>query len=421
MTPGGRIHFGGATTNSPHRGRHRPPPSPSPPGVEWWTGLAVPGAPGLDSIRSVDRVRAAFKRNEVVMRAVIAVLPGDGIGPEVVAEGLKVMRAVGTRFGHEFVLREALIGGAAIDATGTALPDATLELCRGADAVLLGAVGGPKWDDPRAKVRPEQGLLAIRKGLGLYANLRPVAVNPKLLGASTLRPEVLAGVDMIVVRELTGGIYFGEKIRDGDRASDLCVYTVGEVERIVRVAARLCRERKKKLTSVDKANVLETSRLWREVTTRVMRDEFADVTLAHMLVDACAMHLIRRPADFDVIVTENMFGDILTDEASMLVGSMGMLPSASLGDGKRGLYEPIHGSAPDIAGKGIANPYATILSVAMLFRHSLGLAAEAECVERAVNDAVAAGLLPADIASAAGVAPVGTGAAGDAVARAIGA
>jgi 3-isopropylmalate dehydrogenase len=353
------------------------------------------------------------------MRAVIAVLPGDGIGPEVVVEGLKVARAVAARFGHTFIFREALIGGTAIDATGTALPDATLDLCRGADAVLLGAVGGPKWDDPRAKVRPEQGLLAIRKGLGLYANLRPVAVNPKLLGASTLRPEVLAGVDMIVVRELTGGIYFGEKIRDGDRASDLCVYTVGEVERIVRVAARLCRSRKKKLTSVDKANVLETSRLWREVATRVMRDEFPDVTLAHMLVDACAMHLIRRPADFDVIVTENMFGDILTDEASMLAGSMGMLPSASLGDGTRGLYEPIHGSAPDIAGRGIANPYATILSVAMLFRHSLGLSAEAESVERAVNDAVASGLLPADIASAAGVTPVGTGAAGDAVARAI--
>jgi 3-isopropylmalate dehydrogenase len=353
------------------------------------------------------------------MRAVVAVLPGDGIGPEVVAEGLKVLGAVAKKFGHEFTTREALIGGAAIDASGTALPDATLALCREADAVLLGAVGGPKWDDPKAKVRPEQGLLAIRKGLGLYANLRPVAVNPKLFGASTLRPEVLAGVDMIVVRELTGGIYFGEKIRDGDRASDLCVYTVAEVERIVRVAARLCRGRKKKLTSVDKANVLETSRLWREVTTRVMRDEFPDVVLSHMLVDACAMHLIRRPADFDVIVTENMFGDILTDEASMLAGSMGMLPSASLGDGTRGLYEPIHGSAPDIAGKGIANPFATILSVAMMLRHSLGLTPEAEAVERAVASTIARGLLPGDIAAAAGVSPIGTAAAGDAVARAI--
>ncbi|MES1208804.1 MAG: 3-isopropylmalate dehydrogenase [Pseudomonadota bacterium] len=353
------------------------------------------------------------------MRLVVAVLPGDGIGPEVVVEGLKVLAAVAKKFGHEIATREGLIGGAAIDATGTALPDATLDLCRDAEAVLLGAVGGPKWDDPRAKVRPEQGLLAIRKGLGLYANLRPVAVNPKLLGASTLRPEVLAGVDMIVVRELTGGIYFGEKVREADRASDLCVYTVGEVERIVRVAARLCRARKKKLTSVDKANVLETSRLWREVTVRVMREEFPDVALSHMLVDACAMHLIRRPADFDVIVTENMFGDILTDEASMLAGSMGMLPSASLGDGTRGLYEPIHGSAPDIAGKGIANPFATILSVALMLRHSFGLTAEAEAIEHAVSAAIAAGRLPGDIAAAAGVAPVGTAAAGDAVAAAI--
>jgi len=351
------------------------------------------------------------------MRAVITVLPGDGIGPEVTSEALKVLAAVAKRFGHQFETREALIGGAAIDATGTALPDATLESARAADAVLLGAVGGPKWDDPRAKVRPEQGLLAIRKGLGLYANLRPVAVNDKLLGASTLRPEVLKGVDMIVVRELTGGIYFGEKKRDEFSASDLCVYTVPEVERIVRVAARLARGRRKKLTSVDKANVIETSRLWREVTVRVMRDEFPDVTLSHMLVDACAMHLIRRPTDFDVVVTENMFGDILTDEASMLAGSMGMLPSASLGDGTRGLYEPIHGSAPDIAGKGIANPYATILSVAMLLRHSLSLEAEAKAVESAVNAAIAANVLPGDIAAAAGVAPASTAAAGDAVVR----
>jgi 3-isopropylmalate dehydrogenase len=353
------------------------------------------------------------------MRAVIAVLPGDGIGPEVVAEALKVLRTVAERFAHDFVFKQALIGGVAIDAAGTALPDATLELARSADAVLLGAVGGPKWDDPRAKVRPEQGLLAIRKGLGLYANLRPVTVNPRLLGASTLRPETLAGVDLVVVRELTGGIYFGDKIREGDRAVDTCVYTVHEVERIVRVAARLARGRRKQLTSVDKANVLETSRLWREVTTRVMRDEFPDVKLAHMLVDACAMHLIRRPADLDVVVTENMFGDILTDEASMLAGSMGMLPSASIGDGSRGLYEPIHGSAPDIAGKGIANPYATILSVAMLLRHSLALSAEADAVERAVSRAIDAAVLPGDIAAAAGVAPSSTAAAGDAVVKAL--
>ena len=352
------------------------------------------------------------------MRAVITVLPGDGIGPEVVAEGLKVLRAIEKRFGHTFETSEALIGGAAIDATGTALPDATLQAAQKADAVLLGAVGGPKWDDPRAKVRPEQGLLAIRKGLGLYANLRPVAVNPKLVGASTLRPEVLAGVDMIVVRELTGGIYFGEKIREATRAIDTCVYTEQEVARIVRAAALLARGRKKKLVSVDKANVLETSRLWREVTVKVMKEEFPDVALSHMLVDACAMHLIRRPADFDVIVTENMFGDILTDEASMLAGSMGMLPSASLGEGTRGLYEPIHGSAPDIAGKGIANPFATILSVAMLLRHSLRLETEAAAIEKAVAAALDQGVLPGDIAPV-GTARASTAEAGDAVVRAL--
>ena len=352
------------------------------------------------------------------MRAVIAVLPGDGIGPEVVDQARRVLAAVGEKWGHTFTLKDALIGGIAIDETGSALPPETLEIARAADAVLLGAVGGPKWDDPRAKVRPEQGLLAIRKALGLFANLRPVAVNAKLVHASPLRPELLAGVDMIVVRELTGGIYFGDKMRDGDRASDLCVYTVAEVERIVRTAARIARGRRKKLTSVDKANVLETSRLWREVTVRVMKEEFPDVALSHMLVDACAMHLIRRPTDFDVIVTENMFGDILTDEASMLAGSMGMLPSASLGEGKRGLYEPIHGSAPDIAGKGVANPYATILSVALLFRHSLGLEAEARAIEGAVAVAIDGGVLTGDLAPA-GTAVAGTATAGDAVLEAL--
>ncbi len=352
------------------------------------------------------------------MRAVIAVLPGDGIGPEVVDQARRVLAAVGEKWGHTFTLKDALIGGIAIDETGSALPPETLEIARAADAVLLGAVGGPKWDDPRAKVRPEQGLLAIRKALGLFANLRPVAVNAKLVHASPLRPELLAGVDMIVVRELTGGIYFGDKMRDGDRASDLCVYTVAEVERIVRTAARIARGRRKKLTSVDKANVLETSRLWREVTVRVMKEEFPDVALSHMLVDACAMHLIRRPTDFDVIVTENMFGDILTDEASMLVGSMGMLPSASLGEGKRGLYEPIHGSAPDLAGKGIANPYATILSVGLLFRHSLGLEAEARAIEGAVAAAIDGGVLTGDLAPA-GTPTAGTATAGDAVLEAL--
>jgi len=352
------------------------------------------------------------------MRAAIAVLPGDGIGPEVVGEAKRVLAVVEEKWGHTFTLREALIGGAAIDATGSALPPETLEVARAADAVLLGAVGGPKWDDPRAKVRPEQGLLAIRKALGLYANLRPVAVNPKLLHASPLRPDLLVGVDMLVVRELTGGIYFGDKLRDGDRAVDTCVYTVPEVERIVRTAARIARGRRKKLTSVDKANVLETSRLWREVTVRVMKEEFPDVALSHMLVDACAMHLIRRPADFDVIVTENMFGDILTDEASMLAGSMGMLPSASLGEGKRGLYEPIHGSAPDIAGKGVANPYATILSVSLLLRHSLGLEAEARAIEAAVGRAIDRGVLTGDLALPGSV-PASTTTAGDAVIEAL--
>src|SRR6266508_1416604 len=281
------------------------------------------------------------------MQAVITTLPGDGIGPEVVAEGVRALKAVAERFSHQFELREALLGGCAIDATGTALPEETLRLCRESGAVLLGAVGGPKWDNPDAKVRPEQGLLGIRKALGLFANLRPVTLHPRLIAASPLRPERLQGVDLLVVRELTGGIYFGEKGRDRaangeESAFDECVYTTGEIERVVRVAAALARGRRGKLTSVDKANVLETSRLWRSVTARVMRDEFPDVQLEHILVDACAMHLIRRPADFDVLVTENMFGDILTDEASMLAGSMGLLPSASLGDGKRGLYEPIH-------------------------------------------------------------------------------
>lgn len=343
------------------------------------------------------------------MNAIITTLPGDGIGPEVVAQGVRVLEQVAQTFGHHFEIRTALLGGCAIDATGTALPQATIDACVTADAVLLGAVGGPKWDNPNAKVRPEQGLLGIRKALGLFANLRPVTMHPRLIAASPLRPERLVGVDMVVVRELTGGIYFGEKERgpheSGEMAMDACVYTTGEIERIIRNAATIARGRRKKLVSVDKANVLETSRLWRSTTTRIMQEEFPDVALEHMLVDACAMHLIRRPADFDVIVTENMFGDILTDEASMLAGSMGMLPSASLGaatDGptRMGLYEPIHGSAPDIAGQGIANPMATILSVAMLLRHSLGLEHEAQAVERAVFATLDAGIVTGDVAAA---------------------
>jgi len=348
------------------------------------------------------------------MKAQIAVLGGDGIGPEVVAEGLRVLEAIGETFGHQFSLAQLPFGGVAIDAHGEPLPPATLKSCLEADAVLLGAIGGPKWSAPTAKVRPEQGLLRLRKELGVYANLRPVKLQPSLVSSSTLKPEVLEGVDLVFVRELTGGIYFGEKKRDAQSASDLCTYTVLEVERITRVAARLARGRRRKLTSIDKSNVLETSRLWREVVERVVRTEFPDVILDHMLVDSAAMHLIRRPRDFDVCVTENMFGDILTDEASMLAGSLGLLPSASLGDGKRGLYEPIHGSAPDIAGKGIANPVGTILSVAMLLKHSLGLSAEAEAIEKAVSDAIAAGARTPDIAGSAAKA-LSTREAGDAI------
>ncbi|HKC81958.1 MAG TPA: 3-isopropylmalate dehydrogenase [Gemmatimonadaceae bacterium] len=336
----------------------------------------------------------------------VAVLPGDGIGPEVVAEGVRILRAVGQRWGHSFELREGLIGGCALDARGTPLPSETLDICRAADAVLLGAVGGPRWDDPNARRRPEQGLLGLRKELGVYANLRPVSVHPALIAASPLRAERLEGVDFVFVRELTGGIYFGEKRRagvgSGEVAVDVCSYTAAEIERVTRVAGELARKRRRKLTSVDKANVLETSRLWRSTVTRVVREEFPDLELDHVLVDACAMQLLRNPQAFDVIVTENMFGDILTDEASMLAGSLGVLPSASLGDVevgryRRGLYEPIHGSAPDIAGRGIANPIGTILSVALMLRHSFGLESEARAVESAVSAAIDDGCVTVDV------------------------
>jgi 3-isopropylmalate dehydrogenase len=348
------------------------------------------------------------------MKALIAVLAGDGIGGEVTAEAVRVLTAVGARFGHTFEFQSALLGGAAIDATGQALPRATLELTQQADAILLGAVGGPKWSAPDATVRPEQGLLELRKALGLFANLRPVVPHPAVLGASPIKAELLHGVDIMVVRELTGGIYFGAKSRTAAEAVDVCRYTLEEIERVVRLAARLALTRRRKLTSIDKANVLETSRLWRATVERIMPREFPDVSFEHMLVDAAAMHLLKRPRDFDVIVTENMFGDILTDEASMLAGSLGLLPSASLGLAKRGgLFEPIHGSAPDIAGLGIANPYAAILSAALLLRYSLELETEARAVEAAVSRAVESGALPADLAAA------GTGittrAAGDAV------
>ena len=347
------------------------------------------------------------------MHANIVVLPGDGIGPEIVSATLPVLEAVAARHGHAFAFEQHDIGGIAIDRHGVPLPESTLAAAKQADAVLLGAVGGPKWSDPNAKVRPEQGLLAIRKGLGLFANLRPVAPHPAALGASPIKSEILQGVDIVVVRELTGGIYFGDKTRSATEATDLCRYSVAEIERVVRSAARLARQRRGHLTSVDKANVLETSRLWRDVTSRVMREEFPDVTVEHQLVDSMAMHLLSKPRAYDVVVTENMFGDILTDEASMLAGSLGLLASASLGDGKVGIYEPIHGSAPDIAGKGIANPYATILSAALLLRHSLGLEAEAASIEAAVSAALDAKVFTADLAPAGQA--VGTAQAAEAV------
>jgi 3-isopropylmalate dehydrogenase len=334
------------------------------------------------------------------VKALIAVLAGDGIGSEVTAEAVRVLERVAVRFGHDFEFQPALLGGAAIDATGQALPPATLALTQRADAILLGAVGGPKWSAD-ASVRPEQGLLQLRKALGLFANLRPVVPHPALLHASPIKPQLLRGVDIMVVRELTGGIYFGEKTRTATDAVDVCRYTVDEIERVVRLAAGLARGRRRRLTSIDKANVLETSRLWRSVVERIMPGEFPDVSFEHMLVDAAAMHLLRRPRDFDVIVTENMFGDILTDEASMLAGSLGLLPSASLGSSPRGgLFEPIHGSAPDIAGRGIANPYAAILSAALLLRYSLQSDNEARAIEAAVSQAIESGALPADLAAA---------------------
>ena len=347
------------------------------------------------------------------MKALIAVLAGDGIGGEVTGEAVRVLEAVAARHGHTFEFESGLIGGCAIDATGEALPASTLALAGRADAIMLGAVGGPKWSID-AKVRPEQGLLQLRKALGLFANLRPVVPHPAVLDASPIKAALLEGVDIMVVRELTGGIYFGEKTRTATEASDLCRYTLEEIERVVRLAAALARARRRKLTSIDKANVLETSRLWRATVERIMPLEFPDVSFEHMLVDSAAMHLLKKPRDFDVIVTENMFGDILTDEASMLAGSLGLLPSASLGaSGRGGLFEPIHGSAPDIAGRGLANPYAAILSAALLLRYALRLEEEAIAVEGAVARAVQGGALTADLAAAGS--GVSTRAAADAV------
>ena len=340
------------------------------------------------------------------MKASIVVLPGDGIGPEVTNAAVIVLQDVARRFGHEFRFSTELIGGVSIDRQGTALTKETLDACRNSDAVLLGAVGGPKWDNPNAAVRPEQGLLGLRKGLGLFANLRPVRPHPSLIDASPLRAERVRGVDLIVVRELTGGLYFGtprgRTETDGQRkAVDTLEYADYEIKRVVELAFQLARTRRKIVTSVDKANVLESSRLWRLVAVETA-GMHTDVTLEHMLVDTAAMRLVTSPAQFDVVVTENMFGDILTDEASVLVGSMGMLPSASLGTDGPGVFEPIHGSAPDIAGKGIANPVGTILSAALLLRYSLRLEEEARAIESAVDSAVTEGCRTVDLGGALG-------------------
>jgi len=333
----------------------------------------------------------------------IAVLPGDGIGPEVIEQTLLVLEKVGLKFGHSFQFQKLLAGGCAIDATGSPLPEETLEACKKSDAVLLGAVGGPKWDSLPGDKRPEAGLLGLRGGLGLFANLRPALLNKELRDACPLRPDIIGeSLDIMVVRELTGGIYFGARGRRdgkmGQEAYDTESYSVGEVERIARLAFEIARKRNGKVTSVDKANVLESSRLWREVVTRVARD-YPDVTLEHMYVDNAAMQLVKNPKQFDVIVTTNMFGDILSDEASMITGSIGMLPSASLGEGSFGLYEPIHGSAPDIAGQDKANPLATILSAAMMLRYTMKLEEEARAIEAAVNMVLEEGYRTADIMS----------------------
>jgi len=363
------------------------------------------------------------------MKAHIVTLPGDGVGPEVTAAAVAVLGAVAEHYEHDFHFTHQLIGGCAIDATGEPLPATTLDACKRADAVLLGAVGGPQWSDPEATVRPEQGLLALRAALGVYANLRPLTVHPALAALSPLKNERLREVDVLFVRELTGGAYFGARTRSAEAATDECRYTVAEIERVARRAFELARSRRRQLTSVDKANVLETSRLWRSTVTRVAAD-YPDVRLEHQLVDSMAMLLLTQPQRYDVVVTENLFGDILTDEAAALAGSLGLLPSASLGDGRAstaasasasaspalrmgpstslrtGLYEPIHGSAPDIAGQGVANPVGAILSAALLLRHSLGLEAEARAVEHAVAQVLEHGPRSRDLGGTAGTADV---------------
>jgi len=357
----------------------------------------------------------------VLMDATIVLLPGDGIGPEIVAQARRVLDVIAKRFSHKFDMPEHAIGGNAIDKFGDPLPEATLTACRNSQAVLLGAVGGPKWDDPNAKTRPEAGLLRIRKELGLFANLRPTKTWDELLDASPLKREIVAGTDILFVRELTGGIYFGESGRrphaSGEEAWNVMIYSTGEIERVVRVAADAARKRRGKLTMVDKANVLEASRLWRQVSERLIKTEYPDLAYNVVLVDSMAMHLISRPRDFDVVVTENLFGDILTDEASMLPGSLGLLPSASIGSCGPGLFEPIHGSAPDIAGKNLANPLGTILAAAMLLRYSMSMNTEADAIEDAVSRVLKSGLRTKDIAGN-GTA-ISTTEMGDAVVRAL--
>ena len=357
------------------------------------------------------------KKDIAVRTKKIVVLPGDGIGPEIVREAVKVLETVKERFALDISFEERLVGGAAYDACGKCLPEETLEACKAADAVLLGAVGGPKWDSLPGAERPERALLGLRGGLGLFANLRPAKIWPVLSGASPLKCE--GGIDLLVVRELTGGVYFGEHSRSADGASarDVMEYSIAEVERIARVAFECARRRRSKVTSVDKANVLETSRLWREIAGRIAK-EYPDVELSHMYVDNAAMQLVRDPAQFDVILTENMFGDILSDEASQITGSIGMLPSASLRTDGFGMYEPIHGSAPDIAGKNIANPLATILSAAMMLRDTFGCPDAALAIENAVGQTLESGLRTADIATG-GATTVSTAEMGDAVASRI--
>jgi len=349
----------------------------------------------------------------------IVILPGDGVGPEVMREGIKALHAVADMFGHRFEFDEFPVGGAAIDKTGSPLSEETLSACREAGAVLLGAIGGPKWSDPAAAVRPEQGLLGLREGLGLYANLRPIKLSPALLAASPLRPDRIEGTDLVVVRELTGGIYFGSRQEaDADAvAFDTMCYTEPEIVRIAHIAFSLAGKRRGLVTSIDKANVLASSRLWRRTVINAAK-EYPDVRLEHLLVDAAAMHLLRRAASFDVMLTPNMFGDILSDEASMLVGSLGMLPSASLGAGKLGVYEPVHGSAPDIAGQGVANPIGMILSVGLMLRHSFDLDDEANAVECAVERVLEEGLRTRELA-APSQSPVGTVEMGDRIAASV--